>query len=91
MQEKGTKCAGFMVGGIGAVLVVEDGSVFQAEAPKRKAVNSGWRRIPWWPDLNRLLFEDWKQKSFLQMGVRIGKRIAFSEELANRAGSSAFR
>ena len=40
MQEKGAGNVLVSMAGDGAVLVAEDGSIFQAEAPKGKVVNS---------------------------------------------------
>ena len=51
MQEKGARNVLVSMAGDGAVLVAEDGSVFQAETPKAKLSILLAPGIPWWPDL----------------------------------------
>ena len=53
MQEKGARNVLVSMAGDGAVLVAEDGSIFQSEAPKGKVVNSVEQEIPWWQDLSQ--------------------------------------
>ena len=70
--------------GDGAVLVTEDGQVFESEAPKGKVVNSvgaGDSMVAGF--LAGYLSEHSYQKAFMY-GVCTGSASAFSEELATK-------
>ena len=85
LQEKGARNVLVSMAGAGAVLVADDGSVFQAEAPKGRVVNSvgaGDSMVAGF--LTGYLKEGNYEKAF-QMGVCTGSASAFSEELATRA------
>ena len=85
LQEKGARNVLVSMAGEGAVLVADDGSVFQAKAPKGRVVNSvgaGDSMVAGF--LTGYLKEGNYEKAF-QMGVCTGSASAFSEELATRA------
>ena len=85
LQEMGARNVLVSMAGDGAVLVAEDGSVFQSEAPKGKVVNSvgaGDSMVAGF--LAGYLTYGTYDKAF-QMGVCTGSASAFSEELATRA------
>ncbi len=85
LQEKGARNVLVSMAGAGAVLVADDGSVFQAKAPKGRVVNSvgaGDSMVAGF--LTGYLKEGSYEKAF-QMGVCTGSASAFSEELATRA------
>lgn len=85
LQEKGARNVLVSMAGAGAVLVADDGSVFQAKAPKGRVVNSvgaGDSMVAGF--LTGYLKEGNYEKAF-QMGVCTGSASAFSEELATRA------
>lgn len=68
--------------GDGAVLVAEDGSIFQAEAPKGKVVNSVGAGDSMVAGFVTGYLKTGSYKEAFQMGVCTGSASAFSEELA---------
>ena len=85
LQERGARNVLISMAGDGAVLVAEDGSVYQAEAPKGKLINSvgaGDSMVAGF--LGGYLEHGTYEKAF-QMGVCTGSASAFSEELATKA------
>lgn len=84
LQEQGAGNVLVSMAGDGAVLLAEDGTVYQAEAPKGKVVNSvgaGDSMVAGF--LAGYLESESYEKAF-QMGVCTGSASAFSEELATR-------
>lgn len=84
LQEKGARNVLVSMAGDGAVLVTEDGQVFESEAPKGKVVNSvgaGDSMVAGF--LAGYLSEHSYQKAFMY-GVCTGSASAFSEELATK-------
>ena len=85
LQERGARNVLISMAGDGAVLVAEDGSVYQAEAPEGKLINSvgdGDSMVAGF--LAGYLEHGTYDKAF-QMGVCTGSASAFSEELATKA------
>lgn len=84
LQEQGARNVLVSMAGDGAVLLAEDGTVYQAEAPKGKVVNSvgaGDSMVAGF--LAGYLESESYEKAF-QMGVCTGSASAFSEELATK-------
>ena len=81
MQEKGARNVLVSMAGDGAVLVAEDGSIFQSEAPKGKVVNS----VGAGDSMVAGYLENGSYEKAFQMGVCTGSASAFSEELATKA------
>jgi 1-phosphofructokinase len=84
LQEKGAGNVMVSMAGEGAVLVAEDGSVYESEAPKGTLVNSvgaGDSMVAGF--LAGYLESGDFQKAF-RMGVCTGSASAFSEQLATR-------
>ena len=83
MQEKGAgNVLVSMAGDEEAVLVAEDGSIFQAEAPKGKVVNSVGAGDSMVAGFVTGYLKTGSYKEAFQMGVCTGSASAFSEELA---------
>lgn len=82
MQEKGAGNVLVSMAGDGAVLVAEDGSIFQAEAPKGKVVNSVGAGDSMVAGFVTGYLKTGSYKEDFQMGVCTGSASAFSEELA---------
>lgn len=85
MQEMGARNVLVSMAGDGAVLVAEDGSVFQSEAPRgivKNSVGAGDSMVAGF--LAGYLEEGTYENAF-RMGVCTGSASAFSEELATRA------
>ena len=82
MQEKGARNVLVSMAGDGAVLVAEDGSVFQAEAPKGKVVNSVGAGDSMVAGFITGYLKTGSYNEAFQMGVCTGSASAFSEELA---------
>lgn len=82
MQEKGAGNVLVSMAGDGAVLVAEDGSIFQAEAPKGKVVNSVGAGDSMVAGFVTGYLKTGSYKEAFQMGVCAGSASAFSEELA---------
>ena len=85
MQEKGARNVLISMAGDGAVLVAEDGSIFQSEAPKGKVVNSVGAGDSMVAGFIAGYLEDGSYGKAFQMGVCTGSASAFSEELATKA------
>ena len=84
MQEQGAKNVLVSMAGEGAVLVAEDGSVYQAQAPKgtvKNSVGAGDSMVAGF--LAGYLEERDYQKAFL-MGLCAGSASAFSEEFGTK-------
>ena len=85
MQEKGARNVLVSMAGDGAVLVAEDGSIFQSEAPKGKVVNSVGAGDSMVAGFIAGYLENGSYGKAFQMGVCTGSASAFSEELATKA------
>ena len=85
MQEKGARNVLVSMAGDGAVLVAEDGSIFQSEAPKGKVVNSVGAGDSMVAGFVAGYLENGSYEKAFQMGVCTGSASAFSEELATKA------
>lgn len=84
LQEKGARNVLVSMAGEGAVLVAEDGNVYQAEAPKGTVINSvgaGDSMVAGF--LAGYLEEENYEKAF-KMGLYTGSATAFSKELATK-------
>lgn len=82
MQEKGARNVLVSMAGDGAVLVAEDGSVFQAEAPKGKVINSVGAGDSMVAGFVTGYLKTGSYKEAFQLGICTGSASAFSEELA---------
>ena len=85
MQEKGARNVLVSMAGDGAVLVAEDGGIFQSEAPKGKVVNSVGAGDSMVAGFIAGYLENGSYEKAFQMGVCTGSASAFSEELATKA------
>ena len=85
MQEKGARNVLVSMAGDGAVLVAEDGSIFQSEAPHGKVVNSVGAGDSMVAGFIAGYLENGSYEKAFQMGVCTGSASAFSEELATKA------
>ena len=85
MHEKGARNVLVSMAGDGAVLVAEDGSIFQSEAPKGKVVNSVGAGDSMVAGFIAGYLDDGSYEKAFQMGVCTGSASAFSEELATKA------
>lgn len=85
MQEKGARNVLVSMAGDGAVLVAEDGSIFQSEASKGKVVNSVGAGDSMVAGFIAGYLENGSYEKAFQMGVCTGSASAFSEELATKA------
>ena len=85
MQEKGARNVLVSMAGDGAVLVAEDGSIFQSEAPKGKVVYSVGAGDSMVAGFIAGYLENGSYEKAFQMGVCTGSASAFSEELATKA------
>lgn len=90
MQEMGAKNVLVSMAGEGAVLVAEDGSIYQSEAPKGKVVNSVGAGDSMVAGFLAGYLEQGKYGEAFRMGVCAGSASAFSEELATREQVLAF-
>lgn len=84
LQEQGARNVLVSMAGDGAVLVAEDGSVYQADAPKGKVVNSVGAGDSMVAGFLAGYLESGSYEKAFQMGVCTGSASAFSEELATR-------
>ncbi len=84
LQEMGAKNVLVSMAGDGAVLVAEDGSVFQADAPKGKVVNSVGAGDSMVAGFLAGYLEQQDYRKAFAMGVCTGSASAFSEELATK-------
>ncbi len=89
LQQKGARNVLVSMAGEGAVLVAEDGSIFQAEAPKGKVVNSVGAGDSMVAGFLAGYLEHGSYADAFQMGVCTGSASAFSEELATKAEVTA--
>ena len=85
MQEKGARNVLVSMAGDGAVLVAEDGGIFQSEAPKGKVVNSVVAGDSMVAGFIAGYLENGSYEKAFQMGVCTGSASAFSEELDTKA------
>ena len=85
LQALGAQHVLVSMAGDGAVLVAEDGSVFQSEAPKGKVVNSVGAGDSMVAGFIAGYLENGSYEKAFQMGVCTGSASAFSEELATKA------
>lgn len=84
LKEQGAKNVLVSMAGDGAVLVAEDGSVHQAEAPKGRVVNSVGAGDSMVAGFLAGYLEHGTYEKAFQMGVCTGSASAFSEELATK-------
>ena len=85
LQERGARNVLISMAGDGAVLVAEDGSVYQAEAPKGELINSVGAGDSMVAGFLAGYLEHGTYEKAFQMGVCTGSASAFSEELATKA------
>ena len=83
LQERGAR--NVLISMAGAVLVAEDGSVYQAEAPEGKLINSVGAGDSMVAGFLAGYLEHGTYDKAFQMGVCTGSASAFSEELATKA------
>ena len=84
LQEQGAKNVLVSMAGDGAVLVAEDGSVYQAEAPKGIVKNSVGAGDSMVAGFLAGYLESGDYKEALKMGICTGSASAFSEEMATK-------
>ncbi len=84
MQEKGARNVLVSMAGEGAVFVAEDGSIFKAEAPKGKVVNSVGAGDSMVAGFLAGFLETGEYKEAFRMGLCTGSASAFSENLATK-------
>lgn len=84
LWEKGAKNVLVSMAGDGAVLVAEDGSVYQAKAPKGRVVNSVGAGDSMVAGFLAGYLEQGSYERAFQMGVCAGSASAFSDELAKK-------
>lgn len=84
LREQGARNVLVSMAGDGAVLVAEDGAVYQAEAPKGKVVNSVGAGDSMVAGFLAGYLEQETYGNAFQMGVCTGSASAFSEELATK-------
>lgn len=84
LQEQGARNVLVSMAGDGAVLLAEDGTVYQAEAPKGTVVNSVGAGDSMVAGFLAGYLEHGTYEKAFQMGVCTGSASAFSEELATR-------
>lgn len=84
LQEQGAKNVLVSMAGDGAVLVAEDGTVYQAEAPKGVVVNSVGAGDSMVAGFLAGYLETGTYEKAFRMGVCTGSASAFSEELATK-------
>lgn len=84
LQQKGARNVLVSMAGEGAVLVAEDGTVYQSEAPKGKVINSVGAGDSMVAGFLAGFLEYGSYEKAFQMGVYTGSASAFSEELATK-------
>ncbi len=89
LQKKGARNVLVSMAGEGAVLVAEDGAIFQSEAPKGNVVNSVGAGDSMVAGFLAGYLEQESYEYAFQMGVCTGSASAFSEELATKAEVTA--
>lgn len=82
LQEKGARNVLVSMAGDGAVLVAEDGSVYEAEAPEGKVINSVGAGDSMVAGFLAGYLESRNYEEAFYMGLCTGSASAFSEELA---------
>lgn len=85
LLDKGAKNVLVSMAGDGAVLIAEDGQIYQSEAPKGKVVNSVGAGDSMVAGFIAGYLEQKSYRKAFQMGVCTGSASAFSENLATRA------
>lgn len=91
LQEKGARNVLVSMAGDGAVLVAEDGSVYEAEAPKGKVINSVGAGDSMVAGFLAGYLESRNYEEAFYMGLCTGSASAFSEELATAKEVKALR
>ncbi|MGN0293332.1 MAG: 1-phosphofructokinase [Lachnospiraceae bacterium] len=84
LQEKGARNVLVSMAGDGAVLVAEDGSVYQSEAPKGKVVNSVGAGDSMVAGFLYGYLTSGDYKTAFKTGISCGSASAFSDNLATR-------
>lgn len=84
LQEKGARNVLISMAGDGAVLVAEDGTVYQSDAPKGKVVNSVGAGDSMVAGFLAGYLEHGSYEKAFRMGVCTGSASAFSEQLATK-------
>jgi len=84
LQDKGARNVLVSMAGEGAVLVAEDGSVYEAKAPKGKVVNSVGAGDSMVAGFLAGYLESRDYEKAFYMGLCTGSASAFSEELASK-------
>lgn len=84
LQEKGARNVLISMAGDGAVLVAEDGTVYQSGAPKGKVVNSVGAGDSMVAGFLAGYLEHGSYEKAFRMGVCTGSASAFSEQLATK-------
>ena len=84
LQEQGARNVLVSMAGEGAVLVAEDGTVYQSEAPKGKVVNSVGAGDSMVAGFLAGFLEYGTYEKAFQMGLYTGSASAFSKELATK-------
>ncbi len=84
LQEQGAKNVLVSMAGEGAVLVAEDGTVYQSEAPKGKVINSVGAGDSMVAGFLAGYLEYGTYEKAFQMGLYTGSASAFSKELATK-------
>ena len=82
LQKKGARNVLVSLGGAGAVLVAENGAVYQKEAPKGKLVNSTGAGDSMVAGFLAGFFKEKDYSDALLLGIAAGSATAFSEGLA---------
>ena len=85
LQKMGAKNVLISMAGDGAVLVAEDGNVYESEAPKGKVVNSVGAGDSMVAGFLAGYLQSGSYQDAFHMGVCTGSASAFSEELATKA------
>lgn len=84
LQEKGARNVLVSMAGEGAVLVAEDGTVYQSEAPKGKVINSVGAGDSMVAGFLAGYLEHGTYEKAFKMGLCTGSASAFSKELATK-------
>lgn len=84
LQERGARNVLVSMAGDGAVLVAEDGSIYQSEAPKGKVINSVGAGDSMVAGFLAGLLQYGNYEKAFQMGLYTGSASAFSKELATK-------
>ena len=84
LQEKGARNVLVSMAGEGAVLIAEDGTIYQSEAPKGTVINSVGAGDSMVAGFLAGYMEHGTYEKAFKMGIYTGSASAFSEELATR-------